>query len=201
MNISYTSVVIRFQSSIVTEQSATIPSMGNYYMKIQAPMHSIPAQGQALGEESIIPIPADGIVKLQLIPSFTYKEKGSYYVRYYKKGNFINHFREERWVVPYNPVQQENVFEYNPTLINNTLQLSQPIYAITSVEPNLPYVVSYDSLIWTQAVPDTGSRVKITYQPGVTLDTLITLGNKHYSPESASYNKSYSPYNNYNYIY
>ena len=201
MNIPYTSIVIKFQPSIVTNQIARIPSMGNYYMKIQAPMHSIPALGQALGEESIIPIPADGLLKLQLIPSYTFREKGSYFVKYYKKGNYIDHFREERWVVPYNPIQQQISFEYNSSIVNNVLQLQQPIYAVTSVEPNLPYTVSYDSLIWTQATPESGSRVKVIYQPGVNLDTLISLGNKHYNPETAAFGANYSPYNNYNYIY
>lgn len=174
MNISYSTILLIFQPGVVATQTTYSDDFSKYYMKITSPRDSSPYVSQTLGEDTLIPIPSNGIVKLQLIPSLRYRSKGEYIVRYYKKGNFNNHFREERWVVPANPPLQ--TVSYEVQLINNEVKLSYPIFEITKVEPELPYIVKYDSLVWIQNQPLVGSRVNITYQPAITLDSLIRLG-------------------------
>lgn len=181
MNISRTCIAIKFQNAIISNQTTISPALSQYYIKITAPSIATQTYGQFLGEDTLIPIPVDGVLKLQLIPSFTYKEKGGYIVKYYKKGNYINHFRQERWVVPFNPALR------NEQLVSNSssrILFSDPVYEIVKVEPNLPYTIEYDSITWTQAIPQPNQKILITYQPGVTLDTLLTLGSTNFSAHS-----------------
>jgi hypothetical protein len=174
MNIPYSNILIVFQNSIVATQTTYSDDFSKYYMKITSPRDSSPYVGQTLGEDTLVPIPSNGVVKLQLIPSLRYKSKGEYIVKYYKKGNFNNHFREERWVVPPNHPLQTVSYEALPT--NNEVKFSFPVFEVLKVEPALPFLVQYDSLIWTQNQPLVGSMVNITYQPAITLDSLVRLG-------------------------
>lgn len=174
MNVSYSNLLIHFQNSVVATQTTYSDDFSKYYMKITSPRDPSPYTGQTLGEDTLVPIPSNGIVKLQLIPSLRYNSKGEYIVRYYKKGNFNNHFREERWVVPLNhPLQ---TVSYEVQLSNNEVKLAYPVFEVLKIEPALPFVVQYDSLMWTQNQPAVGSLINITYQPAITLDNLVRLG-------------------------
>ena len=143
-------------------------------MKITSPKDPSPYVGNTLGDDYIVPIPASGIIKLQLIPSLRYKSKGEYIVRYYKRGNFTNHFREERWVVP--AVLPLQTVSTEITGTTNSIQLSYPVFEVQKVDPVLPFIIEYDTVLFTQNLPIVGTRLNITYQPAVTLDTLIRLG-------------------------
>lgn len=176
MNYSYTKILIKFEKAIVSQQTTYSQDFSKYYIKITSPTEPLPYPyaTQTLGEDTIVPIPSDGLIKLQLLPSLHYKCKGEYIVKYYKKGNFINHFRQERWVVPASLSPQ--IASSQVQASNNTVKLAYPVFEIIKVEPELPYLVQLDSLVWTQNSPVVGSMINITYQPAVTLDTLIRLG-------------------------
>lgn len=174
LNIPYSFVVIKFQPAVITSQPSYSDDFSKFYMKITSPKDPSPYTSQTLGEDTIIPIPSSGLIKLQLIPSLRYKSKGEYLVKYYKQGKHTTPFREERWVVPVNlPLQTATT---QVTANNNIIQLNYPIFEVVKVEPELPYIVTYDSIQWTQNLPLIGSLINVVYQPAINLDTLISLG-------------------------
>lgn len=146
-----------------------VTTKSDYYLHITPPASSRPGVFSHIREPFIIEIPADGLVKFELIPSDLFIPRGRYRVRYYRRGN-SKPFDIQNWIVRSKPLFQ------SLTLLYSSSQIALPyfVWAVNSVSGVDSFIFEQNMLnIFSNSLILGQSTISVQYQPALTLDQLI----------------------------
>ena len=171
-DLKYTPIVIQFVPPILTDDgSPYVDKEGKhrYSLRISTPVSNRPGEAQYIADSFVYPVPEDGLVRLQLIPSDRYLPIGRYTVQYYRIGHKQPLFTQ-RWIVPQAPPAGAYAFLYQamPPI------LPIDVWKITNVSAGDEWVSNFNSLTWGTP-PALGEMVTVKYARAVTLDQLVDL--------------------------
>ena len=176
--LTYTPIAIQWlhpfldpEGSPIVDVSANAPARipSSYWMKITAPRSNRKGLQQHLPETLRVDIPAEGLLRMQLIPSNRYLPQGRYKVEYYRKGCSVR-IDAQDWIVPGTPPVLNYSFPYS----EYSSSLPYDVWSILQITPGDYWVADFNNLAWTGSTPlEPDALISVSYQPAVTLDQLI----------------------------
>jgi hypothetical protein len=168
--LKYTPIVIKFGAWVLNEDSTELPAeeLTRYRLRISPPRTNRKGEDQYIADSKVIEVPADGIIRLKLLPSDRYLPKGRYQVEYYRE-HCSTPVDIQQWVVPSLP--PVNTYSFIMTQFDPVLPLR--VWQVLSVSPGDNWVAEYNNLSWRVVRPPEETEITITYTPAATLDQLI----------------------------
>ena len=166
--LTYAPIKIQFVPPVLITDSDTI-DYSDYFIKISPPRSNRPGINYALSEPTLVNIPTDGLLNLQLVPSDSFLPKGRYFVQYFKRGNSTP-LDSQHWIVPVKPIPSSLSLLYT----GQPLPLPYNVWSVSSVSFAESFVYENNSLVATGQLLLAGiTNLTVNYQPALTLDQVI----------------------------
>lgn len=178
--VSYTPVVIQFVPSILLADGSPVNKKDTqrgfyYYLRISCPESNKLGTLATLPESFIVPIPEDGLIRLQLVPTTTLLPRGHYIVEYFRT-NSKKPLLTQNWAVPeLSPNAKDS---YSFTYETSTKVLPLDVWDVLNVQGaqaglGANWRALYNNLFWDAPEPLVGTSMTVVYKQALTLHDIL----------------------------
>lgn len=178
--VSYSPIVIQFVPPILYHDNTPVVKKDTqrgfyYYLRISCPESNKIGTLATLPESYVIPIPQDGLVRLQLVPTTTLLPEAHYVVDYFRT-NSKKPLMTQHWAVPeLTPTAKGSYsFNYESSTVNLPLDVWE-VLSLSSADNNLwdTWRASYNNLFWDAPEPPLGTAFTVVYKQALTLKDIV----------------------------
>lgn len=178
--VSYTPIVVQFVPSVLqgdgTPVFDTTTQRGfYYYLQISCPESNKLGTQATLPERLVIPIPQDGLIRLQLVPTTTLLPQGYYIVEYFKT-NSKKPILTQHWAVPELAPNAKDSYTFTYESSTKVLPLDVwEVLGVNSAGGSLgdTWRAEYNRLFWEPPEPLVGTPVTVVYKQALTLNDIV----------------------------
>lgn len=185
-----TPIIIRLVDPVIQENENTDVKWDDFYLNIKSPSTSYDSYIQSFVQEKRVNIPKDGVLKLKLIPSYSYVRQystgrsGLYEVELYTEYSSLPK-DIWHWEVPYVNRKTVDILTY----YNPGIRLPDNLYEIVNIDRE-NYEIKKGLLVIDNA--EDGEQVRVEYKVGLTLNEITT--DKYGSVSTDKRQSSYRPF-------
>jgi hypothetical protein len=182
----YTPIIAKFvpaiqlvgdDGSIVEPERKDIP----YYLRIKNPTTRLPGMEQVLPATSIVHIPSNGIVKMQLVPSEVFIPSSYYTVEICQGRNVHVPIETMTWTVPIVPSVTKTTLIHDDNAGMDCILTQGAVFEILAIGHSGTWqLIDNQYIKWIDNPPDNGTQYEVIYRAAATLADLISQPEKTY---------------------
>lgn len=178
--VSYSPIVVQFVPSVLQgDGTPVIPVESQrgfyYYLRISCPESNKLGTLATLPESITVPIPQDGLIRLQLVPTTTLLPR-SYYIVEYFRTNSKKPLLTQHWAVPELAPTAKDSYTFNYETSTKILPLDVwDVLEVQSTNSSLGnnWRALYNNIFWDPPEPMVGSSVTVVYKQALTLHDVL----------------------------